>query len=96
MLTVENKIFLFVIELAYSFCLLKLIEFITMTTKSVGAGVGTSGRNASIAPNDYNVPSVGKDGISSLNFSPTSNVLVSTSWDAGVRCWDIQTRNGQV
>ena len=53
-------------------------------------GSSTSGRSASIAPNDCNVPSAGNDGISSLNFSPTSNVLVSTNWDAGIRCWDVQ------
>lgn len=41
-------------------------------------------------PGDYAVPSPGNDGISSLSFSPTSNALVSTNWDGGVRVWDIQ------
>jgi WD40 repeat protein len=49
-----------------------------------------SNRPSSIAPNDCNVPSPGNDGISSLHFSPTSNALVSTNWDAGVRIWDVQ------
>jgi len=40
--------------------------------------------------NDHNVPSAGNDGISSLIWSPTSNHLVSTNWDGGVRCWEAQ------
>lgn len=50
----------------------------------------------SIDPNDCNVPSPGGDGISSLSWSPTANYLVSTNWDAGVRCWEVQEQGGQV
>lgn len=56
----------------------------------------SSARQASIAPNDCNVPSAGGDGISSLIWSPTANFLVSTNWDAGVRCWEVQEQGGQV
>lgn len=55
---------------------------------------GAGGRSTSISPNDCNVPTAGNDGISSLSFSPTSNVLVSTNWDSGIRCWDIQQDQG--
>lgn len=50
----------------------------------------------SIDPSDCNVPSPGADGISSLSWSPTANYLVSTNWDAGVRCWEVQEQGGQV
>eukprot|EP00980_Cylindrotheca_fusiformis_P005571 scaffold1183_cov114-Cylindrotheca_fusiformis.AAC.4 len=50
----------------------------------------------SIAPNDCNVPHAGSDGISSLNWSPTANFLVSTNWDGGIRCWEVQERSGDV
>jgi mRNA export factor len=49
-----------------------------------------------IAPGDCNVPSPGNDGISSLRWSPTANFLVSTNWDAGVRCWEVQEQGGQI
>lgn len=55
-----------------------------------------STKPASIASNDFNVPSAGNDCISSLNWSPTANVLVSSNWDGGVRCWDVQAQNGQI
>lgn len=48
-----------------------------------------------IAP-DYKVPQPGNDGISSLTWSPNSNILISTNWDAGVRCWECQDMNGQI
>lgn len=35
------------------------------------------------------------DGVTSLSFSPTSNLLVGTSWNNQVLCWDIQ-QSGQV
>lgn len=43
---------------------------------------------------DYNVPSAGDDGISSLSWSPTANILISTNWDGKVRCWEIQEQGG--
>jgi mRNA export factor len=45
---------------------------------------------------DYNVPQPGNDGISSLAWSPTSNILTSTNWDGGVRCWEVQEQNTQI
>ncbi|WRX26440.1 WD40 repeat - like 10 [Theobroma cacao] len=33
------------------------------------------------------------DSVSSLSFSPKANILVATSWDNQVRCWEI-SRNG--
>ncbi|RVW15729.1 Protein RAE1 [Vitis vinifera] len=33
------------------------------------------------------------DSVSSLSFSPKANILVATSWDNQVRCWEIM-RNG--
>lgn len=60
-------------------------------------GSTSSGNRAnSIAPQDCNVPSAGNDGISSLAWSPTANFLVSTNWDSGVRCWEVQEQGGQV
>lgn len=35
------------------------------------------------------------DGVSSLHFSPTSNLLAATSWNNQALCWDVQS-NGQV
>ena len=49
----------------------------------------------SIAETDCNVPSPGKDGVSSLNFSPTANILVSSNWDSTVSCWEVQEQGGQ-
>jgi mRNA export factor len=40
--------------------------------------------------------SVGNDGISKVVWSPTANHLVASSWDGGVRCWEIQEQGGQV
>mmetsp|Transcript_16658 Transcript_16658/g.31556 ORF Transcript_16658/g.31556 Transcript_16658/m.31556 type:complete len:345 (-) Transcript_16658:181-1215(-) len=45
---------------------------------------------------DYIVPQAGNDGISSLTWSPTANILISTNWDGGVRCWEVQEQMGQV
>jgi mRNA export factor len=61
-----------------------------------GAGAGAAARPSSIAPNDCNVQSAGNDGISSLSWSPTSNILVSGNWDSGVRCWEVQEQGGQI
>ena len=60
------------------------------------AGGTTGGSQPSIAPTDCNVPQAGGDGISSVNWSPTANFLVSTNWDSGVRCWEVQEQAGQV
>jgi len=45
---------------------------------------------------DHNVTQAGNDGISSLTWSPTSNILTSTNWDGGIRCWDVQDQNGRI
>ncbi|KAM7254090.1 hypothetical protein ACFE04_031772 [Oxalis oulophora] len=55
-----------------------------------GAGAATN-----INPNkSFEVAQPPADSISSLNFSPNSNLLIATSWDNQVRCWDI-ARSGQ-
>lgn len=59
-------------------------------------GSTNTGKPASIAPNDCNVPQAGNDGISSLTWSPTANFLVSSNWDSGIRCWEVAEQNGQV
>jgi len=59
-------------------------------------GSCTSGTAASCAPNDHNVPSAGNDGVSSLRWGPAANHLVSSNWDGGVRCWEVQESGGQV
>jgi len=51
---------------------------------------------ASIAPADCNVPQAGTDGVSGLIWSPNANFLVSSNWDGGVRCWEVQEQNQQV
>jgi len=45
---------------------------------------------------DYSVPQAGNDGISSLAWSPNANILISTNWDGGVRCWEVQEQGGQI
>ena len=44
---------------------------------------------------DYKVPQPGNDGISSLTWSP-ANLLVSSNWDSGVRCWEVQEAGGRI
>eukprot|EP00566_Odontella_aurita_P014999 CAMPEP_0113585718 /NCGR_PEP_ID=MMETSP0015_2-20120614/33868_1 /TAXON_ID=2838 /ORGANISM="Odontella" /LENGTH=350 /DNA_ID=CAMNT_0000491017 /DNA_START=46 /DNA_END=1099 /DNA_ORIENTATION=+ /assembly_acc=CAM_ASM_000160 len=61
-----------------------------------GAPAPATGQNASAAPQDHNVAQAGNDGISSLTWSPTSNILVSSNWDGGVRCWEAQESAGQI
>jgi mRNA export factor len=61
-----------------------------------GASAPALGSNSSIAPNDFNVPMAGDDGISSLSWSPRSNHLVSSNWDGGVRLWEVQEQGGRV
>lgn len=53
------------------------------------------GGASNVNPNkDLEVPSPPADGVSSLKFSPASNLLVATSWSGQVLCWDVQG-NGQ-
>ena len=61
-----------------------------------GSPSAASGRPASIAPNDCNVPQAGDDGISSLIWSSRANILISSNWDSGVRCWEVAEQGGQV
>lgn len=42
-----------------------------------------------MAPNDCVVTYQGMDGISSSNWSPTANLLVSGNWDSSLSCWAI-------
>lgn len=61
------------------------------------SGFGASNASSnSIASSDCNVPTPGNDGVSSLRWSPTANFLVSSNWDAGVRCWEVQEQAGSV
>ena len=45
--------------------------------------------------NDYTIGETINDGIQDLAWSPTSNVLVSGSWDNYVRCWEVQQQGTQ-
>jgi mRNA export factor len=54
-----------------------------------------SNKTSSIATYDCVVPQAGNDGISSLSWSPTANILVSSNWDSGIRCWEIQQQSTQ-
>ncbi|RLN89839.1 hypothetical protein BBJ28_00004063, partial [Nothophytophthora sp. Chile5] len=45
--------------------------------------------------NDYTIAETINDGIQDLSWSPTSNVLVSGSWDNYVRCWEVQQQGTQ-
>jgi mRNA export factor len=49
-----------------------------------------------MVPNDHNVAQPGNDGVSSLTWSPAANILVSSNWDNGVRCWEVQEQSGQI
>ena len=67
-----------------------------MATFGQAPGTGST-KQASIAPTDCNVPQAGNDGISSLSWSPTANILVSGNWDSGVRCWEVaEPAGGQI
>ena len=59
-------------------------------------GSCTSGTAVSLAPNDHCVPQAGNDGISSLRWSSTANHLISSNWDGGMRCWEVQEQGGQI
>mmetsp|Transcript_3188 Transcript_3188/g.3620 ORF Transcript_3188/g.3620 Transcript_3188/m.3620 type:complete len:360 (+) Transcript_3188:29-1108(+) len=54
-----------------------------------GAQPAASSQKKSLGQYDCNVPEAGTDGISSLNWSPTANFLVSSNWDSGVRVWEV-------
>ncbi|CEG50231.1 mRNA export protein (contains WD40 repeats) [Plasmopara halstedii] len=45
--------------------------------------------------NDYTIGETINDGIQDLAWSPTSNILVSGSWDNYVRCWEVQQQGMQ-
>ncbi|KAL2537062.1 Transducin/WD40 repeat-like superfamily protein [Forsythia ovata] len=54
------------------------------------ATFGTTSANANPNPNrSTEVVQPPSDSVSSLCFSPKANVLVATSWDNQVRCWEI-------
>mmetsp|Transcript_16540 Transcript_16540/g.18374 ORF Transcript_16540/g.18374 Transcript_16540/m.18374 type:complete len:354 (+) Transcript_16540:112-1173(+) len=59
-------------------------------------GSNTGAKPKSIGPNDFNVPQAGQDGISGLTWSSNANILVSSNWDGGLRCWEVQEQNGQI
>eukprot|EP00897_Mesotaenium_endlicherianum_P009384 jgi/Mesen1/8474/ME000478S07969 len=57
----------------------------------------TAVANTTHNPNkDFEVASPATDGITSVNFSPRANLLVATSWDNQVRCWEIQANGTSV
>lgn len=58
--------------------------------------IGNLVSKRSISPSDHKVSQPGNDGISSLIWSPTSNHLISTNWDGGVRCWEVQESHRQI
>ena len=58
---------------------------------SFGTAFGAGAQQPTANPNkDMEVPSTPSDSISSLKFSPTSNLLVASSWSGQVLCWDVQ------
>lgn len=59
-------------------------------------GAPPMGNPNALTPNDCCVPQPGNDGITSLEWSPTANILVSGNWDGGVRCWQVQEQGGQI
>lgn len=61
---------------------------------SFGSPSATS-KPSSIANYDCNVPQAGDDGISSLSWSPTANILVSSNWDSHIRCWEVAQQGPQ-
>mmetsp|Transcript_21082 Transcript_21082/g.24268 ORF Transcript_21082/g.24268 Transcript_21082/m.24268 type:complete len:379 (+) Transcript_21082:235-1371(+) len=64
-------------------------------TPTHDSGLGLGNQSMSTA-GDHTVSQAGNDGISSLTWSPTANFLVSTNWDSGVRCWEVQEQNRQI
>ena len=47
-------------------------------------------------PRRVQVPQSPSDGISALCWSPKQNYLVATSWDAQVRCYEVQAGSGSI
>ncbi|CAH8252465.1 unnamed protein product [Arabidopsis lyrata] len=46
--------------------------------------------------NSYEITPPATDSISSLSFSPRADILVATSWDCQVRCWEITRSDGSI
>jgi hypothetical protein len=69
-------------------------QFFPMSTFGSPSAGGVPAK--SIDPNDCNVPNAGSDGISSVHFSPTANILVSSNWDSTVSCWEVQEQGGRI
>ena len=67
-----------------------------MSAFGVSSSSATTTGNASIGPTDCQVPQAGSDGTSSLSWSPTSNLLVASSWDGHVRCWEVAEQGGRI
>ena len=67
----------------------------TRTTAAPATARARATTNKTLVADDVNVPQAGNDGISSLNWSPKANILVSSNWDSGIRCWDVQEQMGQ-
>lgn len=61
---------------------------------SFGGGFGTSAVSQHNPNKDAEVNSPPTDSVSSLCFSPKANLLVATSWDNHVRCWEVVPQNG--
>jgi WD40 repeat protein len=61
-----------------------------------GIGQQQGGGAMGIAPNDCKLPEVAQDGISSLSWHPTNNILAASSWDSTIRCWELANQNGNI
>ena len=82
---------------------IKLADMVfgSSVTPAPAASFGTSSSatgssSNACAPGDHCVAQAGNDGISSLNWSPTSNHMISTNWDGGVRCWGVEESGQQI
>jgi WD40 repeat protein len=75
-----------------------VITFIIIIMSTFGMSSPVPTRPGSIAPNDHSVSQPGNDGVSTLTWSPTANILVSGNWDSGIRCWEVQVQEqtGQI
>ncbi len=45
---------------------------------------------------DFEAPSGPSDGVSSVSWSPTSNMLTATAWDNTIRCWEVHVSQGPI
>jgi WD40 repeat protein len=60
-----------------------------------GVSPSSTGQGPPHNPNkDIEITSPPSDSISSLTWSPAANLLVASSWDNQVRCWEV-AQNGQ-